>query len=201
MIEGIALTALEKTINMALGLDSNRQANLEKLKNNTIKIELSSPPFSFYLCFTEDHIYAQQRCLGGPDLTICGTINAFVKMAANKKDSSMPKEMEIMGSAHLAQSLQQFMADIDIDWEEHLSRLTGDTVATQIGRFVKKSMDMFKHQSKEFQLNVKEYFQEESSLLARHDDIEKFCYDVDELRNGVARLSAKIKLAEDAKKS
>ncbi|MAZ78081.1 MAG: hypothetical protein CMF39_05330 [Legionellaceae bacterium] len=197
MIKDVALAGLEKAINLALKLDENSNNNLAGLKNHTIKITLSDLSLDFYLSFTDDHVYVQQHCLGEPQLTISGSTTAFIKMATKKHGSSLPKEMEVMGSAHLAQQLQQFIATINIDWEEHLSRLTGDTFATQFTQFVKKSARLFKRQSREFGLNLKEYLEEESRLVVRQDEVEQFCQEVDELRHGVARLSARIQHIED----
>jgi ubiquinone biosynthesis accessory factor UbiJ len=197
VIKVAVLVALEKAINLALALDNDRERRLLDLKNHTIKISLSDLSFDFYLSFTEKAVYVQQYCLGEPQLTIAGTLDAFISMATSKKGAVLPKEMEVMGSAHLAQNLQQFVADIDIDWEEHLSRLTGDTVATQISQLMKKGIKTVKRQSREFGLNLKEYLQEESELLVRQDEVDHFCHEVDELRHGVARLAAKVQQLED----
>ena len=80
----------------------------------------------------------------------------------------------------------------DFDWEEQLSRVTGDVVAHQFGKAV-RSVRRFVTQSTEtLSLDITEYLQEEARLLPAKTEIMQHLQDVDRIRADTDRLDARL---------
>jgi len=79
-----------------------------------------------------------------------------------------------------------------VDWEEPLSKLTGDVVANQLGNAVRDVSGWLRDATKTNALNVSEYFREEEAMLPSKFEVNKFKANVDELRLSVDRLEAKV---------
>jgi ubiquinone biosynthesis accessory factor UbiJ len=100
--------------------------------------------------------------------------------------------VEISGDTHLGHQFGEFMAGLDIDWEEQLSRLTGDVIAHEIGNAARGLLDWGSRQTRTFEQNLQEYLQEELRMTPSRLEIEPFLADVDRLRDDVERLDARI---------
>jgi ubiquinone biosynthesis protein UbiJ len=81
---------------------------------------------------------------------------------------------------------------MDIDWSEPLANLLGDTVAYQLQQSGKKLGGWGKNTMESVSRSVSEYLQEESRDLVTETELNNFNDEVDQLRNDVDRLQAKI---------
>lgn len=153
----------------------------------------------------------QFRCRPFPDLRIrilesglldqaeaddAGNLVVTLKPAALPlllaRDETVLKQVEIEGSAELASTVQYLFRHLAWDAEEDLSGLLGDVVAH---RFVSEGRAFAAWQrdaATRLAQNLAEYWTEEQPLLARPSDVEKFCRDVDALRDDTARLEKRI---------
>jgi len=90
--------------------------------------------------------------------------------------------------------MQQILSHIDIDWEEQLSRLVGDTPATFISKGLCTAINFGKSILDSIKRNTEEYVHHEAKLCPTREDLELFYNDVATLRNDVDRLEAKLNL-------
>jgi ubiquinone biosynthesis protein UbiJ len=193
MIKSLLLSNLEKTINRFISLDPFAAKNQTPLVGKVVCFTFTDLAQSFYMCFSDQQINLQSYCQGKPDLTISGTLSSFLKMASNKKNGTLPNDMDISGNAQLAQQFQHFFNGIDIDWEEHLSHFTGDTIATEAGKFLKSARSFMKKTVHSLAMDAKEFVEEEQRVIPSKHKVESFCHEVDSLRHGIARLETRLK--------
>jgi ubiquinone biosynthesis protein UbiJ len=101
--------------------------------------------------------------------------------------------VEIDGDVELGTKLQRIFERLDIDWEEHLSRLTGDIVAHQLGNTVRGFFAWGRRAADHLGHDVADYLQEENETLPVAWEVEEFIQGVDTLRSDVDRLEARVK--------
>jgi ubiquinone biosynthesis protein UbiJ len=101
--------------------------------------------------------------------------------------------VKIEGDIELGNQFQAFLENIEVDWEEPLSQITGDVIANQVGNALRDFSIWLKESSETNGLNVAEYFREEQNMLPSKFEVEQFKKGVDELRLSTDRLEAKVK--------
>ncbi len=108
------------------------------------------------------------------------------------RDEAALKQVEIEGSAELASTVQHLFRSLSWDIEEDLSKFVGDVVAHRVVSQAKAFTDWQREAATRLAENLVEYWTEEQPLLARPPDVEKFCRDVDSLRDDVARIEKRV---------
>lgn len=193
---------IQKLINKLLRENPDNQAKLQKL-NGRIAIFLIKPMNIKLNClFTEQGIDFMENFYAEPNVTIEGSPLAFLTMSfsENKLADIFAGKVKITGDVDTAQRVQELFASLDIDWEEQLSRYTGDPIAHHLGKAAKQGFHLSKRLLNIFQLNTAEYLQEEIKLLPTKIEADDFLNQVDILRSTLDRLEARIHLLEDKNK-
>jgi len=117
------------------------------------------------------------------------------------RDETVLRQIIIEGSAELASTFQHLFRHLTWDIEEDLSRLVGDVIAHRLVATSKAFAAWQREGASRFAENLAEYWVEEQPLLARPRDVEKFCGDVDALRDDVARFEKRVERLESAGKT
>lgn len=186
----ITLSLLQKAFNHYLALDPEALKRFSTLSGKVVQLTLTSLNTSFYLFPNKTGIDIQIHYTGKIDASIKGSIIDLtrIRFADKKTASSLMKKLEITGDTHLAQTFNQILKEIDIDWEEPLSHLTGDIIAHQIGSFVRRTKQYGSHTKQSLQQNITEYLQEEIRLLPPREEIEDFFAQIKRLQHDIDRL-------------
>lgn len=100
--------------------------------------------------------------------------------------------MEIRGDTRLGRQFKALIAEMDIDWEEHLSRLTGDIAAHRVMTVFDKLAEWSKSATSNLTDDIGEYLQEESRDVVSGAEMDMFNQQVDRLRDDTDRLEARI---------
>jgi len=197
-IPAIALAAAETAINKALGMDPVSAQRLARLEGRVIAIHIDPPALTLYLLPDQHGLMLMGRYEGEPKLRLSGNPSAFAKLAAGN-DGGIPAGITIEGDAKLASELQAIAAGLDLDWEEQLSRITGDSIAHQTGRLLRGSGAYLRQTANTLGLNLEEFLKEEARLLPQRFEVEEWVSDVDRLRDDVARLEARLARLDPAR--
>ena len=134
------------------------------------------------------------------DVTIELSLSAIPGFLMGEESGVLVKQdkLAIEGDTHVASVFSKVLKDIEIDWEEHLARYTGDPIAYHAGRGVDKARKYAQQSRENFRQDAKEYLQEEIRVLPASDELKQFMRDVDELRADTERLIARTKKLESA---
>ncbi len=100
--------------------------------------------------------------------------------------------MEIRGDTDTGQAFQDILSEVDLDWEEPLSRLTGDVIAHQAGKLVHEGRQFIRQACGTLEQDLSEYLQEEARLLPARIEVHYFLDEVDRLRSDTDRLTARV---------
>jgi ubiquinone biosynthesis protein UbiJ len=116
--------------------------------------------------------------------------------SSKRSNGSLPTDMQIIGDIGLAQRFQEIMQNIEIDLEEPLSKWVGDTMAYQIGKFVRGSHRFATNAGKTLAIDISEYLRFEINMLPDDLLVEEFSKDVDLIREDVDRFEARLNKLE-----
>ncbi len=190
----MALTAaLETAINTYLQMDPDTLQQLSKLSDKVIAIELQDTGLTLYCLPQTQGMSIMSQYQGAPDTTISGRPVSLAKLTImNDTQVMFAGEVTISGDVELGQRFKKLLENMDIDWEEHLSRVTGDIVAHKTGHAIREMAAWWRNNSERAQQNGREYLQEEVNILPEKQEVEAFFSDVESLRDDVARLAARI---------
>jgi ubiquinone biosynthesis protein UbiJ len=193
-ISSAALNTFEQLLNRAIRLDPEGLARLAPMHGRVIKFELLGLGLCLYLIPEPCGIQVYGQCEGEPDCTLRGTPLDLARMRSSRAsaDQLFSGSVQITGDTSLAQQFAEALIGLDIDWEEQLSRLTGDVLAHEIGNLGRGLLRWGEGLRKTAGLNLQEYVQEELRLLPARVEVEPLLTEIDQLRDDVERLSARV---------
>jgi ubiquinone biosynthesis protein UbiJ len=199
----LMLEGLERAINRLLELDPETCARLAALHGRTICLDLSGTGLRLHFVPGHDgRLQLLGSIEGEPDSTLTGSPIDLLRAGDKSQGAAQlfGGRVQITGDTRVGQQFSQALADLDIDWEEQLSHLTGDIAAHEIGRGARALSDQARRLRSSAGDNLSEYLTEEVRLLPHRFEVEDFLADVDTLRDDVDRLEARIALLERARR-
>jgi len=194
----VAITAaLEAAVNGYLKMDPDGLNNFSQFREKVIAIELDSTGITLF-CLPDAHgITIMSQYQGEADTTISGRAVSMAKLTLlNDTQVMFDGEVTITGDVELGQQFKKALDNIDIDWEEHLSRITGDVIAHKAGHFIREISSWWHNNAERAQHNGREYLQHELDILPIGDEAETHYAGIEKLRDDAARLEARIKRLE-----
>ncbi len=191
----IAIASLETLLNTYLGMDPLTIEKCRDLTGKVVKIELSGLGLTLFVIPKGDGVQLLQHYAGIPDAVITGS--PFTLFKASLTDTKAMQDLNITGDVELGQRFHLLLREIDIDWEEHLSKITGDVIAHQLGNFARGAKQFCANTRKSMQANISEYLHEESRHLPPREELEDFYSDVSQIRNDVERIVRRMEKLKD----
>lgn len=198
-----ALTAtLETAFNTWLQLDKQTHgstlARLQALQGKLICLHISNPDMHLYFLPTSDSVHVTTTYANEPDVTIHGSALALMRLstAEDTGKAMLENGIRLEGDMGLGNHFSQVLREIDVDWEELLSRSVGDILAHQMGQLTRNTRGWLEDTAHAMRLNTQEYLQEESRVLPADAELRQYLDAVDTLRMDTDRLEARMKRLE-----
>lgn len=171
--------------------ESTRASELcERLDGKLIAIRVRDTALSGYFEIDRNGLLLSTNNDGEPDVVITGSLVALALMAG--EDSIRDGSLDLTGDAATAQAFQQLLEHARPDIEEELSAIIGDTAAHGLGEFARSVGRWARETSSIMGDNIREYLQEESRDVPSRYEVEQFSRQVNQLRDDVDRLAARI---------
>ena len=188
------LNNFSKVINQVISLDSDAKNQLKSLSGKILSIEVTDLKLQFFVFPTEDLLVLSDKYNGEVHVNVQGTSVALLNMGLRTKaaDSLFSGAVKMSGDVQVGQQFREWIAAIDIDWEEQLSHLTGDVIAHRVGNFIRGAFAWSKQTVDTLGRDAAEYFQHESQTLLTRTEVDHFLQAVDTVRDDVDRIEAKI---------
>ena len=197
------LTRVEKIISVALSrllsTNADTTARLAALEGRVIEIALRDSARSAFALPGAHGVHLRRRHDGPVAVKVSGRVSDFIAYAraSRRGDSLSAGRIEIAGDLAVAQQVQALLADLQIDWEELLSRAIGDVPAHQIGRAARAVFALGRDALAKLERDAAEYLNHESQLLASREQLEQFGRAVFVLADDVDRLEARLQRLRD----
>lgn len=195
---------IEGIINKALFLDPKTVKRLKSLDQKHVKIVFKelNMIFPLELSFDTQGVHISTPSSKKFDVTIEGPSMAYLTLALTKDVHKARKSgLTFSGDDDVSKKIQELFMDLDIDWEEIVSKVTGDAIANKMGSFFKDFKKINQDIFSNFKDNFRDYIQEERRLLPSLLEVEYFYKDIEILRDDVERVSARIDLLENLMKA
>lgn len=194
-IRDLTLAGLAQALNSYVNMDSDARDRLATLHGRVIAIQLSDLDVTLYTAPQADgDLHILSNIDGTPDCTLRGNALDLWRSGSGTQSARelFAGNVTVTGDTELAQYFGQVLGGLDIDWEEQLSRITGDVVAHQIGRKSRRFAAYLADGTETVRANINEYLTEEARLLPTRIEAENFFGDVDTLRDATERLAARL---------
>jgi ubiquinone biosynthesis protein UbiJ len=190
-----AISGLEALINRYLRLDPAIGPRLATLSGRCIAVELSGLDTTLYVFPDEHGIQLREHVERLPDTVLRGTPLGMVRLGVggNTEKTLFSRDVLIEGDVETGQAFKAILDELDIDWEEQLSRLTGDVVAHHLGNVARRGRRAIELGIGTLEKDIGEYLQEELRVLPTRIETENFSADVTRISMDVDRLSARLK--------
>jgi ubiquinone biosynthesis protein UbiJ len=187
---------LEAALNRYLRLDPEATTRMASLAGRCIAIELSGIDLTLFMLPDEQGIRILENVdvEDGVDTTLHGTPLALARLGlgANTSKTLFSGDVTISGDVETGQAFKAILDDMDIDWEEQLSRLTGDIIAHQAGNVARRTQRVLSHGKVTLEQDLGDYLREELRVLPARIEVENFSADIDRIRTDADRLAARI---------
>ncbi|MBI3773039.1 MAG: SCP2 sterol-binding domain-containing protein [Gammaproteobacteria bacterium] len=194
MLPLFAAAVLEKALDQCLRLDAESLRKVTMLEGKVIAVVISGLEIQFYLVPTANGLRVQSVFEGVPDVTLRGGPVSLLRLSTSKHPSSLFGDgVSIEGDVDLGRRVQSILDGLDLDWEEQLSKLTGDVIAHQVGNLFRGAQRWHKQAVDTVERDVAEYFQHESRDLVAPLEMKEFLEQVDALRLDSDRLEQRVK--------
>ena len=195
------LSAVETAINAWLKLDDEALPRFAELDGKIIRLHITGFDLNLYFFPSASGIqvlgnYPSEEDGGIVDSTIHGSPMALIRLgtSSNAGETMLKSDVEIDGDMRVAEKFSAILKEVDIDWEELLSKLVGDIIAHQAGQVARDATSWFKETAEAMKLNTAEYISEESKLSPTDAEVRDHIDQVDDVHMGVDRLAARINL-------
>jgi ubiquinone biosynthesis protein UbiJ len=190
-----AVVVVENLLNTVISMDEVTQQRLAELHGRRIAIEFKE--WNLTLLFVADakgRLQLSTDDVDAADATMRATPFDFAETMRieRKEDQVFKGKITLDGDTRLAQHFSDILAGLEIDWEEQLSKLTGDVTAHQIGGMLRGFQRWAKRNQRVMRDNLGEYLTEEKQLLPTAFEVAEWRGEVDRLRDDVDRLAARV---------
>jgi len=181
--------------NKLLGMDPDVLVHCTALQGHIISIHLTDLDKTLY-CHPGS--WGIRFSLQAPpkqvDATIRGKLSGLISLSLKqeKLSTSIQERIEIIGNPAVAQKFQKILTELNIDWEQELSKYTGDIVAFRVGQGLRKTHQALLDLVNSVSLSGREYLQEEIHLMPTLPEFAHLEQNVTHLRHDVDRLEARI---------
>ncbi len=185
--------ALESALNAYLKRVPDVARRTALLQGKAIAVSITGTPLTLYFLPVAGAVQVLSHYEGDIDTHLRGSPLGFARLAVDRREDALFQgSVSIDGDTDIGQQFQELLAGADWDWEEQLSRITGDVVANQVGNLGRQAKQLFDESRATLAQDLGEYLQEEARLLPTRIETEYFLSDVDHLRDDVSRLEARV---------
>ena len=181
-------------LNRYIESDQERAIGLDQIKGKLIRLTVRELDKTLSLRVKQRYLEDEPDSEVDADVEIIISLKILPEFLMGTDQDKLIKSggIEIKGDAHIASVFQNTLREIEIDWEEQLSRYTGDAVAYQIGRGVNVARSFGRQMRDNMRQDVRDYLQDNVQAAATKDEVDQFIQDVDSVRAKTDRLEARL---------
>ncbi|MGQ0530104.1 MAG: ubiquinone biosynthesis accessory factor UbiJ [Panacagrimonas sp.] len=188
----------EIALNRYLRLESSVVADCAKLAGRGIEISLRGVQMDLYIEFISTGVRVLPESPQRADVRISGSptqlMAALRRMASAQ--SGLPEGLQIEGDAELLDRFRDMTARVGFDPEEWLAPIVGGTAAHRLVGGLKRMFDRSRGNAQRMADHSAEYLREETYDLARGRDVGEWMNEVDDAREALDRIEARLRRLE-----
>ncbi|GGA80343.1 sterol-binding protein [Arenimonas soli] len=192
-LKPLAGRALEQALNRLVELDPDTAEALRGLGGRRIGLALEAPPIALELAVADGRLVVGPP-RDEPDLGVRATISGVLSQLPFLRPPGAPPvgKVRINGDAELARQLQRLAQRFDPDWDKPFAQALGPVFGPQAARLLRDALAGGAKFAQGFSRDAVDYLTEERRDLVGKAELAAFHDDVDELRDQVERLAARL---------
>jgi ubiquinone biosynthesis accessory factor UbiJ len=191
------LRPFEEMLNRRIAGSSRARAMLAALAGRSMELRFAATPLRVRLAESSGTLTMRPAGEEPADAVIEGTPLSFLRLATDDAARSIRAGgMDVRGDAEIAEGFRRLLEAARPDFEEELSRFTGDAAAHYLAGFARDAAAFGRRAGDTLARNTAEYLTEESRDLPVRVEVEEFLEDVDRLREAVDRLESRVAAVE-----
>ena len=192
-LDAMVTAVIETSLNQLLALDKQSPERLRKLVGKVLKLELRELK-PLWFVFSERRLDVLARFEGEADAVLSLSLTALGLL---KEPSALTRyireeKLDLSGDPQLVQAFSALLGELDIDWEEELSRYTGDVVAHTLCSGARQARRFVGRELCRSQRQVAEYLTEEARLAPGPLEVASFNDDVEELAQQMKAIELRL---------
>jgi len=186
-------TLIVSSFNRYLDCDPERAQALENINDKILSITTKEANFTLIMQVQNARFFeadlSQQI-----DASIIVSMHILSGKMGGQDQNQLLKDgiIEIQGDSHVASVFNKVMNEIEIDWQDVISKYTGDIVAHQITTGAKSVASVLRRLGDNLRLDVRDYLQDDLQIAVTESEVEHFVEQVDDLRARTDRLEARL---------
>lgn len=194
-IEMLVTAGIETFLNQLLKADTNAVDKIASLKGKVLQVNIAELPKPLYFIFSSQ-IDVLVKYDGRADCCMDIKLSSLSRLQDSSQFTALIKEgeLDMRGDPMIASKFSIILKELDIDWEEHLSRYTGDVAAHKLLQTAKSSQAWLQKNMTIARHNVAEYLIEEIRLAPGALEIANFCDEVNELEQQCKQFEMRLAL-------
>ena len=165
------------------------------LSGKLVCIDLAGMDLQLYFHFIGDRIVVMGSTGRPADAGIKGTPIALA--AAGLSGQANTRDIHLSGDLQLAQVFEALLKNLDIDWEEIVSRYTGDAIAFRLGESARGFRQWGRNAANALMDDLRDYLQVEGQHLPLPTEVDDFNRAVDEIRASTERFELRVQRLQD----
>ena len=191
------LRPFEAIINRNIAASARARGLLAQIAGRSIEIRVTATPFRVRVTAGAEGIAIASGGDAAADATIEGTPFTFARLATGDAMQTLRAGgAQVSGDGEIAQTFQKLFEASRPDFEEELSRVTGDVAAHRLAGIARDAVAFGRRARDTLAQNAAEYLTEESRALPTRLEVDEFLGEVDRLREATDRLEARIGATE-----
>lgn len=196
IVPALPFRLLERLLDDALALDPESRSALAGLSGKVVDVEVTGAG-ALRLRIDGESVHIGPRDASGDadaDVTVRGTPLSLLRLAfsGDREALILGDEVDLRGDVALAAQLQRIAARMDVDVEEALAQRIGDVPAHELMRGMRGLGGWMHAAGAALLADLSEYLRYEAAVVPRRDEVEQFSHAVDDLRDDVERLEARV---------
>ncbi len=194
-LKPLAGRALEIALNQVVALDPDTRLELARLEGKRIELALEAPAIALSINVREGRVEVGPPDAGNePDLGLRSTLGGLLSQQpfARPANSTPVGKLRINGDAELARTLQKLAERFDPDWEKPFAETLGPILGPQVARMLRETLRSGRRPAEGLARDTADFLTEESRDVLGKAELSAFHDDVDDLRDRVERMAARV---------
>lgn len=185
-------TVANKAIATALKYDPGTEMALKPLQGKVLAIHCTSPAVSLYAFIDDGQVRLSGYCEQQVHCTLNGSASALVSLLWHENHSLADSGVSVSGEPGLLGNIQHLIKELDIDWQQALSDILGETAAFPLTRILSAQGLWLRQRGERLPHWLGDLLTDELQLLPSADELEIFYRDVDSIRAASDRIEARL---------
>jgi ubiquinone biosynthesis protein UbiJ len=200
MTPSVLLAGAEIALNRYLRLEPSVIQDCARLAGRCLELRLTGLDLRLVVEFMETGVRVLPEVPVAPQVTLTGSptvlLGALRRVATG--DHSLPAGLIVEGDAELLQTFRGLLTRVGFDPEEWLAPLLGGAAAHRLVGGLRRMFNWGRSNTGRLADQGAEYLREETYDLARGRDVEGWMNQVDDTRDQLDRLEARLRRLEQA---